>query len=71
MRIVVKREFEEFVANPIDLPGSPPVGKGANIQEALGNFMIHYQEQLGIKIQIDETAEQAEIDRRSIELSNR
>lgn len=71
MRIGIKREYGEVVAEPVDLPGSPPVGRGANIKEALGDFLIHYQEQLGIKIEIDATAEQAERDRRVVELNKR
>lgn len=71
MKICTKREYGEFIAEPVDLPGSPLVGKGANIKEALGDFLIHYQEQLGITIDVDATAEQAECDRRAVEFNKR
>lgn len=71
MKICIKREYGEFIAEPVEQPGSPPVEKGANIKEALGDFLIHYQEELGIKIEVDATAEQAECDRRVAELNKR
>lgn len=59
------------MADPVNLPGSPPVGKGGSIAEALGDFMIHYQEELGIQIEVDATAQQAELERRKTAINQR
>ncbi|MCM3609584.1 hypothetical protein M4D49_29415 [Cupriavidus pauculus] len=30
-----------FVVDPVELPGSPPVGRGDSVTEAMGNFVAH------------------------------
>jgi hypothetical protein len=42
-----------FVVDAVDLPGSPPVGRGRTVGEAMGNFLMVYQERLGIEIVVD------------------
>lgn len=71
MKVLIRRRGNQFEADPVDLPGSPPVGRGATIIEALGNFLISYQHDLGLEIEVDETAKAAEQQRRSESLSDR
>lgn len=71
MKIKVTKRGGQFVADPVELAGGPVVGKGESITEALGDFLIHYQGQLGVSIEIDETAEQAERERRANALNQR
>jgi hypothetical protein len=71
MRVKISKRGTRFEADPVELPGSPPVGKGASIAEALGDFLIHYQKELGITIEVDATAEQAERERRKNAINQR
>lgn len=71
MKIKISKTVDGFVADPISEPGSPPVGRGSTIAEALGDFLIHYQTQLGLIIDIDSTAHNAENDRRLVAFANR
>lgn len=60
MKIRISKQGDSFVADPVDKPGMPAVGRGATIAEALGDFLIHYQKDLGLQIELDESAERAE-----------
>lgn len=71
MKILIRQRGDRFEADPVNLPGSPAVGKGATIVEALGDFLISYQQDLGLEIEVDETAKAAEQQRRSEALSQR
>lgn len=71
MKIKISKRGSRFEADPVDLPGSPPVGKGDTITEALGDFLRHYQAELGVQIEVDASAVEAEQKRRSDELEQR
>lgn len=64
VKIKISKTEDGFVADPVSEPGSPPVGRGGTITEALGDFLIHYQAQLGLIIDIDSSALDAENARR-------
>ncbi len=53
------------------LPGSPKVGRGETIVEAIGNWLISYQEELGIRFELTPKAQPAEDARRAAELATR
>lgn len=71
IKISKDRYSSGFVADPVDEPGSPPVGRGTTITEALGDFLVHYQAELGVEIEVDESAVAAEQARREAALSQR
>lgn len=71
MRVVIKAEGERFVVDPVDKSGSPAVGRGASMVEALGDFVICYQTELGLDIVVDESAQAAENQRREDALAQR
>lgn len=52
-------------------PGMYKVGRGITMESALGDFLRNYQEELGVKILVDPTAQEAERLRRRVELSKR
>lgn len=53
------------------LPGSPPVGRGRTIYEAIGRWFHLHQERLGIKFNVHESAKPAEVARRALETGQR
>jgi hypothetical protein len=65
------RQGDSFTVDPIDLSGSPRVGRGRTMLEAYGDFLIGYQEKLGLRIEVDESAKPAEMKRRGRELNKR
>ena len=52
-------------------PGSPLVGKGDSITEALGDFLRHSHAELGVEIEVDASALEAEQQRRAAALAQR
>jgi hypothetical protein len=71
MKVVIRKQFGILEADPVELPGSPSVGRGKTIEETLGNFLIAYQKELGLEIIVDESAQRAENKRRRDALKNR
>jgi hypothetical protein len=71
MKVKISKRGDSFEADPVDFPGSPPVGRGGSIAEALGDFVIHYQNDLGLEIQVDTSAEQSELKRRETTINQR
>jgi len=71
MKIRISKESNGFVVDPVDLPGSPVVGRGETAGEALGDFLIHYQAQLGIEIEVHDSAATVERLRRVAALNQR
>lgn len=58
MKVVIKREGDGFCLDPVDKPGSPYVGRGPTLVEAMGNFLSLYKDELGLKFEV--TPEAAE-----------
>jgi hypothetical protein len=71
MRVQVSKQGDTFVVDPVDLSGSPKIGRGTTLVEALGNFLIAYQKELGLEFEIDPTAQAAEDQRRMDALNQR
>jgi hypothetical protein len=71
MRIKVSKTQEGFLVDPVSEPGSPAVGRGETMKEALGDFLIHYQSKLGLTIDLDGSALDAEHARRVATLTQR
>lgn len=71
MKIRISKREGRIEADPVDLPGSPAVGRGKTIPEALGNFVIAHQRRLGLIIETDESAKADEEARRRQELHGR
>lgn len=71
MRVVIKKFGTSFEVDPVDLPGSPGVGRGPTMDAALGSFLRQYQQQLGVEIEVDSSAQQTEKARRYRELRKR
>lgn len=72
MKLIIKRvgDFMLEVDDP-SLPGSPPVGRGESIYEALGQWLHFHRERLGIEIEVDASATEFEDARRQAELLKR
>jgi hypothetical protein len=65
MKVVLKKTGpHSFEADPVDRSGSPRVGRGRTLLEAYGNFLIQYQDELGLKLVVDSSAWDAENRRR-------
>lgn len=71
MKIKISMTPDGFVADPTSEPGSPPVGRGATMAEALGEFLILYQAKLGVTVEIDRSALEAEKSRQDAALAQR
>lgn len=69
MKVKVSKRGNRFEADPVELPGSPPVGKGDSIMEALGDFLHQYRAELGVEIELDGSARDAEQERRDAALA--
>ncbi len=52
-------------------PGSPSIGRGATMKEALGEWLINNQNNLNLFIDVDPSAQGAEDARRRRELAKR
>lgn len=71
-RIVIDKEEDgRFVVDEPSRPGSPPVGRGRTMEEALGNWLITNQYGLDIVIDVTEAVEPTEQARRKRELAKR
>lgn len=72
MKLVIRSHGPESIeVDPIERPGACAVGRGKTIEEALGNFLICYQKELGLEITVDKTAKKAEKKRRADALAQR
>ena len=71
MKLKLLKDKDYFTIDPVQLPGSPPVGKGQSMRAALGDFVHQYQKELGIEIEVDHSAWRSEIGRRRREVARR
>lgn len=71
MRLTISREGHRFMVDDISRPGSPPVGYGKTMTEAIGAFFHANQTDLGIEFDVHPSAAPAEKRRRARELSRR
>jgi len=52
-KLTISMEGKKFLVDDLSRPGSPPVGKGRTINEAIGEYVVHNLEALGIELEID------------------
>ncbi len=71
MELRISKEEDHFLVDDPTLPGSPPVGRGRSMIEAIGSYFHNNQSRLGISFNVDPSAMPAEVDRRRRELSKR
>jgi hypothetical protein len=71
MKIVISKWSSCYTVDPVDMPGSPMVGRGDTMDEAIAAFVRCYQHDLGLDIVVDETAMPTELERRRRELAKR
>jgi hypothetical protein len=71
MKLRISKEDGRFMVNDPELPGSPYVGRGRTMLEAIGGFFHAHQTRLGIDFEVDDTAVPAEMRRRRRELRRR
>lgn len=67
-KLTVKKTADSSGTFEIDepkRPGSPPVGRGATMIEAMGDYLLNNQRYLGVTFDLDESAQEAEDARRA------
>ena len=70
-RLRISMEGDQFMVDDPSLTGSPPVGRGKTMIEAIGSFVHNNQDRFGFIFDVDPSAEHAEEERRERELARR
>jgi dsDNA-binding SOS-regulon protein len=60
LKLTVTKSGTELTVDDLATPGSPPVGRGASLKEAVGDWLLNNQTRLGISF--DTVAVQADIE---------
>jgi hypothetical protein len=68
---ISKPSYGGFLVDDPSVPGSPPVGRGASAQEALGDWVFHNRDRVGVEFVVDASAQADEMERRRRELAQR
>lgn len=71
LNLTIAKEGDMFVVDNPSVAGSPYVGRGRTMLEAIGRYFHNNQTELGINFTVDETAQPAEDRRRARELAKR
>jgi len=71
MKLTISKVGRQYVVDDKSRPGSPAVGRGRTMSEAIGNYIHANQKAFGIEFEVDESAICAEMRRRHRELSKR
>lgn len=71
MKILISKRGDFLTADPIERSGSPKIGVGRTIEECLGSFLIAYQKEFGLDIEVDDSAKPDEEKRRADALAQR
>lgn len=71
MQLTISKQGKHFLVEDKSLTGSPPVGRGRTMAEAVGNFVHVNQRRLDIDFVVDVSAQPAEMRRRYRELRKR
>lgn len=69
--IRISREDDHFLADVKSWPGSPSVGRGQTMMAALGDWLHHNRDKVGVSIAVAPNAEPAEKRRQARELKKR
>jgi len=67
----ISKESGQFVVDDYRQPGTPAVGRGRTMMDAIGSYFHANQIRLGIIFAVDESARGAETRRRNRELKKR
>jgi hypothetical protein len=60
-----------FYVEDLSLPGSPPMGRGRTMKEAIGDWLFYNRKEVDVEFAVDDTARPAEMRRRQRELRKR
>jgi hypothetical protein len=71
MKLTISKEDDLFVVDDRSRPGSPAVGRGRTMKEAIGDYFHANQTDLKIEFEVHGTARPAEMRRRRRELGRR
>jgi hypothetical protein len=71
MTLTISKEGKRFVVDDTSRPGTPAVGRGRTMKEAIGDYFHANQLILGVTFDVDESARDAELRRRIRELRGR
>jgi len=69
--LTIKKRGTQFEVDDLSRPGTPAIGHGRTMKEAIGDYFHANQAYLGIDFDVDESARPAEMRRRSRELNRR
>ena len=68
---ISKPSKQMFEVDDNSIPGSPPVGRGRTMKEAIGDWFHNNQSRVDVKYVLHSSAEEAEKRRRRRELAKR
>jgi hypothetical protein len=71
MILTISKEGKIFTVEDKSLPGSPPVGRGRTMKEAMGDWLHNNQRRLNLTFDVHTSAQRAENARRIRELAKR
>jgi hypothetical protein len=71
MTLTISKTGRLFQVDDLSRSGSPIVGRGSTMKEAIGDYFHANQLDLHIKFEVDETVRATEMRRRRRELSKR
>jgi hypothetical protein len=71
MKLTISKHGRRFMVDDPTRTGSPVVGWGRTMLEAIGSYFHGNQDDLNIEFEVDESAQPAEMRRRRRELSKR
>lgn len=71
IRLRISKEGQKFLVDDPSRTGTPPVGRGDTMMEAIGNWLHHNRERCNVDFDVDPSALPAETRRRQRELAQR
>lgn len=71
MKLTISKNGNVFTVDNNAWTGTPPVGRGRTLMEAIGSFVHNNQRELGFEFEVEPSAEPAEMRRRKRELAKR
>lgn len=71
MRLTISKEGDHFLVDDRTKTGSPPVGRGRTMMEAVGCWLHHNRGEVGIEFDVDPSAMPTEHRRRAREMRKR
>lgn len=71
MKLRISKEEDHFLVVDPTIPGSPPVGRGRTMIEAIGYWFHRNQDRIGLEFEVTESAMPTELRRRRRELAKR